>query len=105
MDERAQAIALAHRLLDEPNCDPDDDLRILARQLLRAREGTEHVVYAYVKDDGSFRVESDITTQQKADDYVRWYYGTVAKAAAEGRRMVQCVVSFPVSASRDQEQT
>jgi len=98
MDERAQAITLAHRLLDEPNCDPDDDLRVLARQLLRAREGTEHVVYAYVKDDGSFRIESDITTQKKADDHVRWYYGTVAKAAAEGRRMVQCVVRFPVSA-------
>jgi hypothetical protein len=32
------AIKLAQRLLDEPNCDPDDDLRLLSRQLLRLHE-------------------------------------------------------------------
>jgi hypothetical protein len=37
-NERTHAIALANRLLDEPNCDPDDDLRVLSRQLLRAVE-------------------------------------------------------------------
>lgn len=37
-DERADAIKLANKLLDEPNCDPDDDLRTLARQLLRREE-------------------------------------------------------------------
>lgn len=37
-DERVDAIALANKLLDEPWCDPDDDLRVLARQLLRAHE-------------------------------------------------------------------
>jgi hypothetical protein len=34
--EKQRAIALADRLLDEPNADPDDDLRVLSRQLLRA---------------------------------------------------------------------
>lgn len=38
MDERFQALELAHKLLDEPNCDPDDDLRVLARQLVRRHE-------------------------------------------------------------------
>lgn len=37
-DERSMAIALANRLLDEPNCDPDDDLRTLSRWLLRRHE-------------------------------------------------------------------
>lgn len=41
-DERTQAIALANRLLDEPNADPDDDLRTLARQLLRRHETAEN---------------------------------------------------------------
>lgn len=94
MDERAQAIALANQLLDKPNCDPDDDLRMLARQLLRATEGTQYMAFAYVRDDGHFRVESDITTQQKADDRLSWHYGTVAKANAAGRRMVRCKVTL-----------
>ena len=38
MSERAQAIALANRILDRPSGDPDDDLGVLARQLLRATE-------------------------------------------------------------------
>ena len=39
--EREQAYLLADKLLDQPNCDPDDDLRLLARQLLRHRERAE----------------------------------------------------------------
>lgn len=38
MDERAQAIVLANRILDRINADPDDDLAVLSRQLLRLRE-------------------------------------------------------------------
>lgn len=37
-DERTQAIVVANRLLDEPYADPDDDLRMLARQFIRAVE-------------------------------------------------------------------
>ena len=36
--ERIKADRLAERLLNEPNADPDDDLRILSRQLLRRAE-------------------------------------------------------------------
>jgi hypothetical protein len=36
--ELDDALALAKCLLNEPNADPDDDLRMLARQLMRARE-------------------------------------------------------------------
>lgn len=36
--EHVEAIELANRLLDAPNCDPDDDLRVLSRQLLRRHE-------------------------------------------------------------------
>lgn len=38
MSERTDADRLAKRLLDEPDADPDDDLRMLSRQLLRRRE-------------------------------------------------------------------
>jgi hypothetical protein len=37
-DERTIAIWYANKLLDEPHCDPDDDLRTLARQFLRCIE-------------------------------------------------------------------
>jgi len=35
VSEKSDSIVLANKLLNEPNCDPDDDLRILSRQLLR----------------------------------------------------------------------
>lgn len=38
MTEYNAAIALANAILDEPGRDPDDDLSVLARQLLRAIE-------------------------------------------------------------------
>jgi hypothetical protein len=36
--ELDDALKLADKLLDEPNADPDDDLRVLARQLQREHE-------------------------------------------------------------------
>jgi len=36
--EREETIRLANKLMDEPNCDPDDDLRMLSRQFLRCIE-------------------------------------------------------------------
>ncbi len=38
MSEFEEAEILANKLLDRINADPDDDLAILARQFLRARE-------------------------------------------------------------------
>jgi len=38
MSERTDADALAERLLNDASYDPDDDLRMLARQLLRRRD-------------------------------------------------------------------
>jgi hypothetical protein len=43
MSERTEADQLAEKLLDEPNADPDDDLRMLSRQLLRRREVIERL--------------------------------------------------------------
>lgn len=40
--ERDEAIVIANRLLDEPMADPDDDLRTLARQFMRALERAGH---------------------------------------------------------------
>ena len=36
--ERQRAIELANKILDRPSGDPDDDLAVLSRQLLRALE-------------------------------------------------------------------
>lgn len=38
MTEKKQAIELANRVLDRVSADPDDDLAVLARQLIRAAE-------------------------------------------------------------------
>ena len=38
MTEQKDAIKLANRILERPYADPDDDLAVLARQLLRSRE-------------------------------------------------------------------
>lgn len=52
MDERLQVLELANRLLDEPNADPDDDLRALSRQLVRR---TEELGYVYRCITGGYR--------------------------------------------------
>jgi hypothetical protein len=39
--ERSRALALANAILDRPDMDPDDDLVVLARQLIRAQEEIE----------------------------------------------------------------
>ncbi len=43
MSERTDADNLAERLLNDASADPDDDLRMLARQLLRRREVVERL--------------------------------------------------------------
>lgn len=37
-DELTEALALANRILDRPSGDPDDDLAMLSRQLIRQTE-------------------------------------------------------------------
>ena len=49
-------------------------------------------LYAIARDDGYFRIESDLDTYEKAEKRLTWYYGTVEKAAREGRRIVRCTV-------------
>lgn len=56
MDERAQAIVLANRILDRISADPDDDLAVLARQLLRLRE----IVQA-IADDADLDLDDNQT--------------------------------------------
>ena len=43
MNEKEQAVLLANTVLDRITADPDDDLAILARQLLRSREALERI--------------------------------------------------------------
>lgn len=38
MSERTDTLKLAHKILDRVNADPDDDLAMLSRQLLRGQE-------------------------------------------------------------------
>ncbi len=39
--EREYALKLADKILERPNADPDDDLAVLSRQLMRAQEDIE----------------------------------------------------------------
>lgn len=38
MSEREEALYLANKILERPNADPDDDLAMLSRTLLRYKE-------------------------------------------------------------------
>lgn len=51
-DELHEALQLANRLLDEPNADPDDDLRTLARHLVRQNESHERYKQALQRANG-----------------------------------------------------
>jgi hypothetical protein len=44
VNEYADAYELANRVLDRINADPDDDLAVLARTLLRTREAMENLL-------------------------------------------------------------
>lgn len=51
-NELDDALRLADRLLDEPNADPDDDLRVLARHLRRQFESHERYKQALQRANG-----------------------------------------------------
>ncbi len=60
MSEKEEAVKLANQLLDEPNVDPDDNLRVLSRQLLRARETVERQERALQAVDWNASNERDL---------------------------------------------
>lgn len=60
MSEKEEARVLANRILDRINGDPDDDLAILSRQLLRADEELEELKAAASSKDYSGRLECAI---------------------------------------------
>jgi hypothetical protein len=43
MTEKEETVILANKVLDRISADPDDDLAMLARQFLRAREEVERL--------------------------------------------------------------
>lgn len=49
-NELEGAVRLADRVLDRPNADPDDDLAVLARQLLRANEALQRIAISHIPD-------------------------------------------------------
>jgi hypothetical protein len=49
MTERQEALRIANRILDRPNGDPDDDLAILARQLIRVSESAKNALEMQMK--------------------------------------------------------
>jgi hypothetical protein len=51
-DELHDALELANRLLDELNADPDDDLRMLSRQLTRQFESHQRYKRALQQANG-----------------------------------------------------
>lgn len=77
MSERTDADKLAKRLLEEPNSDPDDNLRILSRQLLRRREVVDRLEKALVaQQDPTLglihaNIETDLKMHQKAIQFIR----------------------------------
>lgn len=60
MDEKLKAKMIAHQVLDDPGRDPDDDLAVLSRQLLRAFERLEPVAIAPSHDPAVTRRGADV---------------------------------------------
>lgn len=66
MTEPEQADLLAHRILDDAHADPDDDLAVLARQLLRRDEAVARLLAAirkhrdYRGDDRCFQDDAEL---------------------------------------------
>jgi DNA repair exonuclease SbcCD ATPase subunit len=77
-DERAYALVLANKLLDQPYCDPDDDLRVLSRQLLRSEERCQAITGELAKNkEACLHVAStdlvllmQLTEQRKKTDWL-----------------------------------
>lgn len=70
IDERLGAMALADKLLDEPMADPDDDLRVLARQFLRTEDLAERYRWLAADADRAAQLLSD--AYQDWDTDVEW---------------------------------
>ena len=80
MTERQEADALAERLLDVPNADPDDDLRVLSRQLLRRREVIE-------------RLEKDLAARcDDTLDMINANRDTILRIHEEGLKRIASIV-------------
>lgn len=50
MNESQESLVLAQRILDRVNCDPDDDLCVLARQLIRREDKLVRIRDLLTKD-------------------------------------------------------
>lgn len=81
MRERTDADKLAERLLDQPYADPDDNLRVLSRQLLRRREVIERLEKQLVE-----------LTDDTAD-LINANRDTILRITEEGMRRVKNILS------------
>lgn len=68
-EERFEAWKIAEKLLNEPNADPDDYLRMLSRQLLRSKELIT-VIQPMVK---GYAWEHQVGSNQKIAQWVETY--------------------------------
>lgn len=80
MSEREDAIKLANHLLDVPNVDPDDDLRMLSRQLLRHVE----IIEQYKKESANHYDPMKYLIEANRDEILRKHEEAV-------RRIQRCL--------------
>lgn len=86
--ERDFAVRLANKVLDTPSRDPDDDLAVLARQFLRARElDAEIRSFVLCHPDGNLGEAimehvygAPIGIERRAQDFVRFVAGRTGYA-------------------------
>ena len=72
-DERREALVLADAILDRPNADPDDDLAVLARHLLRAQESIDALSAKLAAGPAMPEVPSEaVCSAIEACKYVGW---------------------------------
>ncbi len=60
MTELQESIALANKILDRTNADPDDDLAMLSRQFLRSRESIKRMEKQLKEVDWDGQAQEDL---------------------------------------------
>jgi DNA segregation ATPase FtsK/SpoIIIE-like protein len=99
--EHHKVIQLANRLLDESWADPDDDLRVLSRQLLRRHEYLLHVKTVLLPMAMGYAAEHDVGNNRKMVEEVGTFFGNYFNDNEDDERGIEIADEVPPSLEQD----
>lgn len=95
LTDRERAITLAHRMLERPHADPDDDLAILSRQVIRMNEAYRALVERVQEVENRCEFLTDQRDQQIAssDEFIHALQREVERLVQERDELKGVVLS------------